>query len=256
MPVAGIDVGAVATKSVILEDGKLLAYSIVPTGVNGGKTANYALNDSLVKAGLHLKNLEFIISTGYGRRNVDVANKVITEITAHAKGAKRLFPRTRTIIDVGGQDSKVISLNEDGRIINFIMNDKCAAGTGKFLEIMAKTLEINLMDLGELSTHTTCPAEISSMCTVFAESEVISLLTQGRRKEDIAAGLHESISKRLVGNAKQVGVRKEVVFTGGVAKNMGMRISLEKELGFKTMVPEEPQITGALGAAIMAEEHI
>ena len=256
MPVAGIDVGAVATKSVILENGKLVAYSITPTGLNGALSSKNALNDALIKGKLSLRNIECIVSTGYGRRNVDSVNMVITEITAHATGVKTLFPIARTIIDVGGQDSKVISLDDDGRVINFIMNDKCAAGTGKFLEVLAKTLEINLFDLGDLSGKSASDIKISSMCTVFAESEVISLLTQNRKKEDIVAGIRGSISRRVVALARQVGIKQKVVFTGGVAKNSGMRISLENELGFKIKVSEEPQITGALGAAIIAEKQI
>jgi predicted CoA-substrate-specific enzyme activase len=256
LAVAGVDAGSAATKAAIVENSKLLAYAIVPTGANGRNAAVNALEKALALAKLAREDLKTIISTGYGRRNVAFADSTITEITAHAKGAKLLFPSAMTIIDIGGQDSKVISLDEEGRISNFVMNDKCAAGTGRFLEVMARTLEVALEDLGKLSVSAGKAAKISSMCTVFAESEVVSLIAQGEKREAIIAGLHEAISKRIAGMVKQVGLRREVVFTGGVAKNVGMQASLEQVLGLKINIPVEPQIIGALGAALTAEEGI
>lgn len=254
MAVAGVDAGSATTKAAIVENGKLLAYAIVPTGANGRNAAVNALEKALARAKLARENLKAIMSTGYGRRNVTFADSTITEITAHTKGAKLLFPSAMTIIDIGGQDSKVISLDEEGRINNFAMNDKCAAGTGRFLEVMARTLEVALEDLGKLSVSAGKTAKISSMCTVFAESEVVSLIAQGEKREAIIAGLHEAISKRITSMTKQVGLRREVVFTGGVAKNVGMQTSLEQVLGLKINIPVEPQIIGALGAALTAEE--
>jgi predicted CoA-substrate-specific enzyme activase len=252
--VAGVDAGSAATKAAIVAEGKLLAYAIVPTGANGRNASANALEKALALAKLNREDLKRIVSTGYGRRNVAFADISMTEITAHAKGAKFQFSSAMRIIDIGGQDSKVISLDEDGRINNFVMNDKCAAGTGRFLEVMARTLEVALEDLGQLSVSAKYPAKISSMCTVFAESEVVSLVAQGEKREAIIAGLHEAISKRIVGMVKQVGLRREVVFTGGVAKNVGMQVSLERVLGLKINIPVEPQIIGALGAALIAEE--
>ncbi|MCW4010342.1 MAG: acyl-CoA dehydratase activase [Candidatus Bathyarchaeota archaeon] len=254
MAVAGIDAGSATTKAAIVKNGELSAYAIVPTGANGRNASAKALEEALALAKLTRIDLTKIVSTGYGRRNVEFAENAVTEITTHAKGAKTLFPSAMTIIDIGGQDSKVISLDEDGRINNFVMNDKCAAGTGRFLEVMARTLEVALQDLGKLSISAEKPAKISSMCTVFAESEVVSLIAQGEKREAIIAGLHEAISKRIAGMVKQVGLRREVVFTGGVAKNVGMKASLERVFGLKINIPAEPQIIGAFGAALIAEE--
>ncbi|MCW4017103.1 MAG: acyl-CoA dehydratase activase [Candidatus Bathyarchaeota archaeon] len=256
MVVAGVDAGSAATKAAIVKDGKILAYAIVPTGANGKNASVNALEKALALAKLTREDLKNIMSTGYGRRNVAFADNAITEITAHAKGAKSLFPQAKTIIDIGGQDSKVIGLDEEGRINNFVMNDKCAAGTGRFLEVMARTLEVTLQDLGKLSVSAQKTAKISSMCTVFAESEVVSLIAQGESREAIIAGLHEAISKRIASMVKQVGLRREVVFTGGVAKNIGMKAGLERVFGLKINIPTEPQIIGALGAALIAEESI
>ncbi len=256
MAVAGVDAGSAATKAVIVENHKAIAHAIVPTGANGRNASVNALEKALVNAKLTRGDLKNIVSTGYGRRNVGFAENAVTEITAHAKGAKALFSSAMTIIDIGGQDSKVISLDEEGRINNFVMNDKCAAGTGRFLEVMARTLEVSLEDLGALSLSAGKPAKISSMCTVFAESEVVSLIAQGEKREAIIAGLHEAISKRIAGMVKQVGLRREVVFTGGVAKNVGMKASLERVLGLNINIPAEPQIIGAFGAALIAEEGI
>jgi len=173
----------------------------------------------------------------------------VSEITAHATGVRYLFPEVRGIIDIGGQDSKVIAV-EHGRVVDFLMNDKCAAGTGKFLEYTAKALEVPIDALGSLALASKTPASISSMCTVFAESEVISLRARGTTKEDIAAGLVESIAQRVLVMAKQIGLNENVAFVGGVAKNAGMKAALEKELGLVLFVPFEPQITGALGGSL------
>lgn len=252
MKVAGVDIGAVATKAVVFNEGEVKAHHILPTGLDLDKVAKRALKKATIDARFELKDIEYIVSTGYGRRTFSLANKTVTEITAHAEGVKSLCKEARTIIDIGGQDSKVISLSEKGMITNFMMNDKCAAGTGRFLEVMSRVLHVKVQDMGELSTRSSSPAKINSMCTVFSESEVISLLTNGRRREDIAAGLCESISKRVSGMARQVGIREKVIFTGGVAKNIGIRNALEKELKTKIIVFPEPQIVGAIGAATIA----
>lgn len=256
MAVAGVDIGAVATKVVILADGQAKAFHILPTGVDGNKAARRALRLALVDAGLSRQEVGYIVSTGYGRRVFSDADKTMTEITAHAEGVKRICQEARTIVDIGGQDSKVISLGEDGQVANFMMNDKCAAGTGRFLEVMSRVLHVRVQDMGELALKSAAPAKINSMCTVFSESEVISLMTNGRSREDIAAGLCESIGRRVSGMVRYVGVRERVMFTGGVAKNVGMVAALEKDLKLELLVPPEPQIVGALGAAVIAERAV
>jgi predicted CoA-substrate-specific enzyme activase len=209
-------------------------------------------DDLLVSCNIGRDDIGSIYATGYGRNSISFADKSISEITAHAKGVLFLFPEVQGIIDVGGQDSKVIVI-EDGKVADFLMNDKCAAGTGKFLEYTAKALEVPINDLGNLALASNRPAGITSMCTVFAESEVISLRARGITKEDIAAGLITSIAQRVVVMAKRMGLKEGIVFVGGVAKNAGMKAALEKELGVTLYVPFEPQITGALGAAITAQ---
>jgi predicted CoA-substrate-specific enzyme activase len=256
LAVAGVDIGAVATKVVILADGKTLASHLLPSGYDGNGAARRALKLTLEEARLSRSDLEFIVSTGYGRRVFSEANKTITEITAHAEGVRSLFAQARTVVDIGGQDSKAISLGEDGQVVNFQMNDKCAAGTGRFLEVMARVLHIRIANMGELALRSTSPARINSMCTVFSESEVISLLTNGRSREDVAAGLCESIARRITAMMRCVGIRERVVFTGGVAKNVGMVAALQKELKTTMLIPPDPQVVGALGAALLAQKAL
>ena len=249
----GVDIGAVATKVVIVSDGRVLGSRILPTGIDGNAAAKRGLKKLFTESSLSPNDVAFTVSTGYGRRVYSGGNKAVTEITAHAEGARHFCPETRTIIDIGGQDSKAISLNEEGGVANFIMNDKCAAGTGRFLEVMSRALRVKVSGMGDLALQSTQPAKINSTCTVFSESEVISLLTNGRDRRDIAAGLCESISKRVSTLARYVGVRDVVVFSGGVAKNVGMVAALEKDLNVKMLIPPEPQIVGAVGAAVIAE---
>lgn len=254
MYTAGIDIGALTAKSIILEDEKPLAFTIIPSGSNSKETAQRVMEDTLNKAGISKGDITFIVATGYGRVNVPFADKQITEISCHAKGAYSLFSTVRTVIDIGGQDSKAIKIRENGRVIDFAMNDRCAAGTGRFLEVMANALEVRLEDLGELSLKSKNKAKISSICTVFAESEVISRISEGIPKVDIIAGIHDAITNRIFGMASRVKIEKDLVMTGGVAKNKGVIKALEEKVGFEILVPEEPQIVGALGAAILARE--
>lgn len=254
MYTAGIDIGALTAKSLILEDEKLLVFTIIPSGSNNKETAEKVMESNLNKAGLSQGDISFTIATGYGRVNVPFADKQVTEISCHAKGAYSLFPTVRTVIDIGGQDSKAIKIGKDGRVMDFAMNDRCAAGTGRFLEVMAKALEVRLEDLGELSLQSKNKAKISNICTVFAESEVISRISEGVPKIDIIAGIHDAIANRVFGMASRVKIEKDLVMTGGVAKNKGVIKALEEKVGFKILVPEEPQIVGALGAAIIARE--
>jgi predicted CoA-substrate-specific enzyme activase len=256
MITAGIDIGSVTTKVVVLKNKEILARAITPTGADPKVAAELAMKEASKLACLSMDDIEYIVSTGYGRRSIEFGDKVITEISANARGARFLGSPSgiiRTIIDLGGQDSKVIALEENGDIEDFVMNDKCAAGTGRFLEVIASALEVRLEDLGRLSLESKNPAKIDSTCTVFAESEVISLVAQGRNKEDIIAGLHVSIAKRIAGMVKQVGAREVIFFDGGGAKNIGIKKAIEKELGMEVYVPDEPQFVIALGAALIAE---
>lgn len=256
MVVAGVDIGAGTAKSVILSDGQILSYSIIPTGANVAKAAEDVMAQALDESQAKMSDVEYIVSTGYGRNSVPFSNKAVTEIMCHAKGAYFLIPQTRTVVDIGCQDSKVIQVNEEGVVTNFAMNDKCAAGTGRFLEVMAQALDIKLEEMGSLALKSKKACPITSTCTVFAESEVVSLRATGERPEDLIAGIYKAMIKRVATMAGRIGFRKEVVFTGGVAKSVGARKALEKEVGFQVFLPEEPQIIGALGASLLAEEEV
>jgi predicted CoA-substrate-specific enzyme activase len=225
------------------------ASRIVPAGFDFQKTAAGICEAVLAESGV--QKADSIVATGYGRRSIPFAGKAVSEITAQAEGVCFLYPEARGIIDIGGQDSKVI-LVEDGKVADFQMNDKCAAGTGRFLEHTARALEVSVEDLGRLALASRSPASISSMCTVFAESEVISLRAQGIAREDIAAGLVESIARRVAAMARPMGLKEHMALVGGVAKNPAIQAALERELGCKLYVPPEPQITAALGAALIA----
>ncbi|MDW7777279.1 MAG: acyl-CoA dehydratase activase [Methanosarcinales archaeon] len=246
----GIDAGAATTKAVLLCENEIAGYIVIPTGFDFRKAGEEALQEVLSKCGIEKSEVGKILATGYGRSSIGFADKTISEITAHARGVGYLIPAAHTIIDIGGQDSKVI-ITENGKVVDFLMNDRCAAGTGKFLEYTAKALEISLDELGTLAHISKNPAKISSMCTVFAESEVISLRAQKTKKEDIAAGLIESIILRTTAMIKKLGIKPEVAFVGGVAKNPGVVKAFEKALDTEVQLPEEPQITGALGAALL-----
>ena len=252
MIVAGLDIGSITAETVILEDNQMLSSSIVPTGANSRIAAERSLAAALKQANLRQEDLSAIVATGYGRASFPSATKRITEISCHARGAFFVHPETRTVIDIGGQDSKVIRLDEQGRNVDFQMNDKCAAGTGRFLEVMAHALEVKLEDLGKFSRSAQRTIKISSMCTVFAESEVVSLIAENQPKEVIIRGLHDAIADRILGMVRRVGVEEKVTLTGGVAKNEGVVLALEERLRVKVFVPPEPQIIGALGAALLA----
>jgi len=254
--VAGIDVGAATTKVVILGNDRLLSFAILPTGFSVTKAAEEVIERALAKSELSRNRLEYVISTGYGRRAVPFSNKALTEIMCHAAGVASLISEARTVIDIGGQDSKVIGLDENGNVDNFVMNDKCAAGTGRFLEVMAGVLGVDINEMGTMSLRGDEPCQITSTCTVFAESEMVSLRAEGNSRENILAGIHKALAHRTAIMGQSVGFREKVVFTGGVAKNIGIRKALEDEIGLKIEVPEEPQIIGALGAAMLAKAEL
>lgn len=253
---AGLDIGSVSTETVFLDEkSNILSYVIVDTGSSSKKAAEKSMQLALDKINKTFNDITNLISTGYGRKIVPFKSDEISEISCHARGAHFLFPNTRTVIDIGGQDSKAISVDENGQAIDFNMNDKCAAGTGRFLEEMAKVLEVNIEKLGNLSLQSKKPVVISSMCTVFAESEVVSLIAEGCAREDIACGLHNAIVDRVLSLAYKVRLNNAVTLTGGVTKNIGVIEAMKNKLGNITVnIPEEPQTVGALGAALLAKD--
>lgn len=252
----GVDIGSAATKAVILEDGKTIVNQAkvnMGTGTSGiKKTLDALLSDS----GLKMEDFACVVATGYGRKWFEYADKEMSELSCHARGVSFLVPGVRTVIDIGGQDAKAVKVSPKGRMSSFIMNDKCAAGTGRFLEVMATVLETTVDQLGELDELSTERFQISSTCTVFAESEVISQLSQGKKREDIARAIHESVAKRTCGLVKRLGVEDMVVMTGGVAQNKGVVKAIREDLKKEIIVPEYPQMMGALGAALFAYEEV
>ena len=251
----GVDIGSAATKAVILEDGKRIVNQAkvnMGTGTSGiQKTLDKLLTDS----GLKMEDFACVIATGYGRKWFEQADKEMSELSCHARGVSFTVPDARTVIDIGGQDAKAIKISPKGRMASFVMNDKCAAGTGRFLEVMATVLETKVDQLGELDAQSTEIFQISSTCTVFAESEVISQLSQGKRREDIARAIHESVAKRSCGLVKRLGIEEKIVMTGGVAQNKGVVKAIMAELKKDVIVPGAPQMMGALGAALFAYEE-
>jgi (R)-2-hydroxyacyl-CoA dehydratese activating ATPase len=252
---AGIDIGSTMSKAVITDAAGLMrGYVVGPTGAEHRRRANKVMEDVMLKAGVTLDEVAYIISTGYGRVNVPFADKQVTELTCHAKGVSSLFPDVKTAIDIGGQDAKVLKI-KNGRLTDFLTNDKCAAGTGRFLEVAAETLGLGLDEMGRISLQTDTPVKINSLCTIFAQQEIIARLSEGQPLPDILAGVYIAVTTRVVKLARQLKVEPPVVFTGGVAKNVGMVKAMETVLGMKVYVPEEPLITGALGAAILARDQ-
>ena len=252
----GVDIGSASSKVVILKDGKdILAGVVVPVGT-GTSGPTRALQQALETAGVTKSDISMIIVTGYGRMTFTEADEQVSEITCHAKGVHHLVPSARTIIDIGGQDAKVIKLDEHGHVTNFVMNEKCAAGTGRFLEVMARVLEVSVSDLQELGDQAETIVPISSTCTVFAESEVISQMASGKKNADVVAGIHQSVARRVAGLAGRVGLTPDVVMTGGVAQNGGVVKALEKELKVPIIVAPKSQLTGAIGAALIAFEKV
>jgi len=249
----GIDVGSITTKAAVVKDGKLIWDKIMTTGYNAKAAGKKIFDEIIAELDIDRSSIKRIISTGYGRNSLKFADKAITEITCHAVGAHYLNPKVRSVIDIGGQDSKAISIDEKGGVKDFAMNDKCAAGTGRFLEVMARALEVDLENFGNLSITADRPSKISSLCTVFAESEVISLISQGEKRENIIAGIHESIAARVSAMANRVGIKTPIMMTGGVAKNVGVLRALETKLGQPIEVSEKTQVTGAIGAALIAQ---
>lgn len=254
---AGIDSGSTTTKAVIMGDKcQLISYAVMPTGGNNQKTALDVFLQALTRANLVRESVQQIYATGYGRENIPFADRYITEITCHAIGIHNIFPDTKTVIDIGGQDTKGIQIDSAGKVINFIMNDKCSAGTGRFLDVMAHALGVDVKDLPHLSQQAQSVVKISSMCTVFAESEVISLVARGVPVSDIIQGIHHAVAERTYILLKRLSITGPVAMSGGVANNDGMVGSLEEKFNTKIKIPEYPQIIGAYGAAYLAQTAI
>jgi predicted CoA-substrate-specific enzyme activase len=248
---AGIDIGSNTAKAAVMNDGHLLGTSVIHAGYNAEAAGRRALNELIASLGLRTEDIQRVVATGYGRKSVAIAHRTATELVCHAAGARFLDPSILSVIDIGGQDSKAIVMDELGRMVNFTMNDKCAAGTGRFLEVMARAMEADLNEFGSLSLVAKNPAKISSICTVFAESEVISLISRGETRENIIAGIHEAIASRVAAMANRIGIREPLMMTGGVSQNVGVVRALEKATGCRIIVSERAQLAGAIGAALM-----
>ncbi|MCI0491084.1 MAG: acyl-CoA dehydratase activase [Blastocatellia bacterium] len=254
---AGVDVGSTQTKAIIIDEARrIVGRALIDTGANVVLAAENAFAQALSNGRLQEEEVEYVIGTGYGRYRVTFGNAQVTEISCHGRGAVHMFPGTRTVVDMGGQDTKAISVSPAGEILDFCMNDKCAAGTGRFLGAAAAALEIPLNELGGLALKAERPVRISTTCTVFAESEVLSWLGKGKKIEDILAGVHRSIASRSIGLLRRVGIEEEITFTGGVARNIGMIEALDRGLGVRVNVSDDSHFMGALGAALFALDHI
>lgn len=256
MPVAGLDIGSRAAKAVIMEGEQILSSHIGDTVLKGADVGMAVLNEALTRAGMKLADLESIMPTGYGRFQFTGGEKHISEISCHARGVHWFFPTVRTIMDIGGQDSKAIKCDGQGRLTNFVLNSKCAGGTGRFLEVIADMLEVPIDKLGELSLTAERDISFSTICVIFAKTEAIQMLREGVSKSDIIAGLHNSIAEVAVSLLAQVGVEKDFSLTGGVAKNAGVVAKISEKLGLEPLLAPEPQLIGAIGAALFASDRL
>jgi (R)-2-hydroxyacyl-CoA dehydratese activating ATPase len=254
--VGGVDVGSTQTKAVILDDSRRIrGRSLIDTGANVTKAAENAFAAAAADAGVATGSVAYVIGTGYGRYKVTFGHAQVTEISCHARGAQYMFPGTHTVLDIGGQDTKAIRVGENGQVMDFCMNDKCAAGTGRFLGAGAFALDIPLGELGPLALGARAPVKITTTCTVFAESEIISWLARGKKAEDVLMGVHQAIAARSLSLIRRVGVEEQVTFTGGVTRNVAMVQILQELLGTKLNVSPDAHYMGALGAALFAVDR-
>jgi len=252
----GVDVGSTQTKAIILsEDRKIIGRALINTGANVSMAAERAFQEAATSAGIPPETVAYVVGTGYGRYKVNFGNAQITEISCHARGANLLFPKTRTVIDMGGQDAKGIRVGEQGDVKDFVMNDKCAAGTGRFLSNAAETVGLSLDKIGPISLDAKKPVRLSTVCAVFVESDIMSYLAEGKTVPDILGGVHSAIAARTVALIRRVGIEPEITFTGGVSRNVGMVKALEERLGFPVNVCDDSHYIGAIGAAIFALER-
>ncbi|HEY4685656.1 MAG TPA: acyl-CoA dehydratase activase [Dehalococcoidia bacterium] len=253
---AGVDVGSTQTKAIILDERReIVGRSLIDTGAYVSQAAERAFQEAVEDAGLRREDIGYVVGTGYGRFKVTFGDAQITEISCHARGANLIFPGTRTVIDMGGQDAKGIKIGESGDVKDFVMNDKCAAGTGRFLANSAEALGLSLDAIGPLSLKGTSPVRLSTVCAVFVESDIMSYMAQGKKVEDILAGVHSAIASRTVALVRRVGIEAEVTFTGGVSRNLGMVKALEEKLQLPVNVSFESHYMGAIGAALLALER-
>ena len=253
---AGVDVGSTQTKAIILDERReIVGRSLIDTGAYVSQAAERAFQEAVEDAGLRREDIGYVVGTGYGRFKVTFGDAQITEISCHARGANLIFPGTRTVIDMGGQDAKGIKIGESGDVKDFVMNDKCAAGTGRFLANSAEALGLSLDAIGPLSLKGTSPVRLSTVCAVFVESDIMSYMAQGKKVEDILAGVHSAIASRTVALVRRVGIEAEVTFTGGVSRNLGMVKALEEKLQLPVNVSPESHFMGAIGAALLALER-
>lgn len=254
---AGIDVGSTQTKAVLIDAARsIVGRTLISTGANVKLAGQRALEAIIAEAKVPREEVGFVVGTGYGRYKIEAGNAQVTEISCHARGAQMVFPATRTVIDMGGQDTKAIKVGPEGNVVDFCMNDKCAAGTGRFLAGAADALGLPLDQIGEISLKGTKPIRLTSVCTVFVESDIMSYMAQKKKVEDILAGVHQAIAAKTIGLLRRVGVESEVTFTGGVARNQGMVRALEEKLDLKLNVGPDSHFMGALGAALFALDHV
>jgi (R)-2-hydroxyacyl-CoA dehydratese activating ATPase len=256
MIVAGCDIGSLTAKAVIMRDGDILAAEAIRARRDPEESAMEIIKLALNKAGLAMDDIEYCVGTGYGRKHIPFVNAIESEIACHARGAAWQVPSVRTVIDIGGQDCKAIKLDEKGKVTRYVYNDKCASGTGRFLEIIAGALEIKLEDMGRVGGTSLKKLTLSNQCVVFAETEIISLVNEGAEIPDIVNALHYAVANRAASLAKSIVVEADVVMSGGVAMNQGMFNALENILGLRMQVVSNPQVNGAIGAAILAKEKL
>jgi len=258
MLVGGCDVGSTTGKAVVFDQKSILSQFILPATTKPEETARTAMHEAIRGAGLSsIDSLEYVVGTGYGRLKVPFANENISEITCHARGAHWLNPAVRTVVDIGGQDCKVMALDKNGRVLEFVMNDRCAAGTGRFFEAMARVLGCGLEGISAPANQGQNPATITSQCSVFAESEVVTLINEGADIADIVAGINNAVANRLQSMVRRVGLVQELALTGGCSKNEGLAQALERKLGVRVkMLPQDPQLAGAVGAALIAADKL
>ena len=255
MYVAGIDVGAAFTKVALLKGANILATHILPSGGHYQATAEKAMAETLSMASLSLDDIDYVVATGYGASKVPFAGRQVTDVSCQARGIYHLFPAARTIIDIGGQSSKVIKVDDKGGVVNFVVSEKCAAGSGRFLQVIARVLGIEFNEIGPLSFKAQKSVEFSTSCAVFAESEAISRIAEGAPKEEILAGVHKAMAAKISSLVNRLGMESYCALTGGGAKDAGLVKSVAEALGVEVLVPAEPQTTAAIGAALLAAEQ-
>ncbi len=255
MITAGCDIGSLTSKAVVMKGNRLLGISIVRSRTRPAETAEKVLAEALAAAGIERSELSRCVGTGYGRENIPFVDEVHSEIVCHGKGARWLVPTANTVIDIGGQDCKAMRLDKDGNVVKFLANDKCAAGTGRFLEVMAKVLGVDVSELGRFSEHAKKPVVLASTCTVWAQADVIQYINSGETLDDIGAGINNAMAGRVATLANAVRIEREICMTGGVAKNTGVVRALEKLVGTRIVIPRkaDPQLAGAIGAALLAQ---